>query len=272
MARVAVAAPAAVRRAEIAVPPIGKDDVETYAKKAADLGIVPNPTRTRSTTRRPARLVRDRSAEAGTKVEKGTKVTAARLRRASRRWSSPTARTSCASTAPTGRSWTRSPTTPSCWRRTRRGTPTGTHVAYTADGRMMLKDITKENADAVPLSPAGSDDSQPRVGADRRHERDRDVTRATAGTTRTCASARSRATAWTSNCIIEPNVHAQPRRRTGRRTASRSSAFARQERPRARLRDRALEAQGRQGPRSRATGRTGPRAASSPTSSARTRS
>ena len=32
----------------------------------------------------------------------------------------------------------------------------GTHVAYTDDGRVMLKDLTKKDSKAVPLTPAGA--------------------------------------------------------------------------------------------------------------------
>ena len=69
----------------------------------------------------------------------------------------------------------------------------GEHVAYTADGRVMLKDITKKNAAAVPLTPAGERVREPRVGADRGHERDRDERRRTDddGDTDLCLGRRS---------------------------------------------------------------------------------
>lgn len=141
---------------DITVPPIGKDDVEAYAKKAADLGIVPKTSR-RFNDAPAGRLVAV-VPEPGTKVKAGAKVSLIvsagqpqviftnekdilRVNGANGQKLDPIANDKDAiETNPT---WS----------------ATGTHVAYVADGRIMLKDITKENAEAVPLTPQGSDDS-----------------------------------------------------------------------------------------------------------------
>lgn len=141
--------------ADITVPAIGGDDVEKYAKKAADLGIVPKTTR-RFDDAPVGRLIAV-VPEPGTKVKAGAKVTLVqsagqpqvvftngkdilRVNGANGQKLEPVADGDEEETNPT---WNAA----------------GTHVAYIADGRIMLKDITKENADAVPLTPAGSDDS-----------------------------------------------------------------------------------------------------------------
>ena len=118
--------------------------VDAYAKKVADLGIVPSRKRVQRRAR-PARCSRP-SRAGGTKVAAEVRRSRCSSPSASRRSCSPTARTSCASTAPTAPSSTRSPTSRRTRRRTRPGAPTATHVAYTADGRVMLKDLTKKNA------------------------------------------------------------------------------------------------------------------------------
>ena len=85
--------------------------LDAYAKKVADLGIVPQTKSSSSTTRRPARRSRP-MPPGGTKVAEGREGDACSSPPASRRSSTPTARTSCASTAPPARSSTRSPTSP----------------------------------------------------------------------------------------------------------------------------------------------------------------
>ena len=254
-----------MRGAEITVPPIGKDDVEKYAKKAADLGIVPNPTR-RFNDAPAGRLVAV-VPEPGTKVKKGTKVQLIvsagqpqvvftnekdilRVNGANGQKLDPIADDDeLLETNPT---WNAA----------------GTHVAYAADGRIMLKDITKDNADAVPLSPAGSDDSN-LAWAPIADTNVIAFTRATAEDADLCLGKITR-DGMDANCIIEPERLAQPRRPLG---AGRQvdPGVRGQERPE-RGRDRALEAQGRQGPVLEQPVATGPRAASSPTSSGRTRS
>ena len=80
----------------------------------------------------------------------------------------------------------------------------GTHVAYAADGRIMLKDITKDNADAVPLSPAGSDDSN-LAWAPIADTNVIAFTRATAEDADLCFGKVTR-DGMDANCIIEPKV------------------------------------------------------------------
>ncbi|MDA0185599.1 PASTA domain-containing protein [Solirubrobacter phytolaccae] len=140
---------------DITVPAIGGDDVDKYAKKAADLGIVPK-TSQRFDDAPLGRLIAV-VPEPGTKVKAGAKVTLVqsagqpqvvftngkdilRVNGANGKKLEPVADGDEEETNPT---WNAA----------------GTHVAYIADGRIMLKDITKDNADAVPLTPAGSDDS-----------------------------------------------------------------------------------------------------------------
>ena len=118
---VARAAMAAAAAGEIRVPAIGKQDTKTYAKAAADIGIVPVTKNVFSD--KPVGTLFDTSPPGGTLVKPKSKVTAARLDRASPTWSSPTARTSCASTARRARSSIRWPR-PRPRRRTRRGAPT----------------------------------------------------------------------------------------------------------------------------------------------------
>jgi len=80
----------------------------------------------------------------------------------------------------------------------------GTHVAYSADGRIMLKDITKDNADAVPLTPAGSDDSN-LAWAPIADTNVIAFTRATAQDADLCLGKITR-DGMDANCIIEPKV------------------------------------------------------------------
>jgi beta-lactam-binding protein with PASTA domain len=142
--------------AKITVPPIGEDDVEAYAKKAADLGIVPKTTRQFDDA--PVGRLVSVTPEPGSEVEKGAKVTLVisagqpqvvftnekdilRVNGANGKKLEPIADDE--DVIETNPTWSAD----------------GTHVAYVADGRIMLKDITKENAEAVALTPQGSDDS-----------------------------------------------------------------------------------------------------------------
>ena len=128
-------------------PAIGKgENVEAYAKRAADLGIVPSRRPSASTTRRPARCSGP-SRPAAPKVKNGDEGEAARLRRPAagrlhQRQEHPAhqrrdgGKLDPVATSPEDEE---DPT----W------TADGTHVAYTADGRVMLKNITKKNSAAV---------------------------------------------------------------------------------------------------------------------------
>ena len=187
--------------AEITVPAVGKDDVETYAKKAADLGIVPNPTRRFDDA--PVGQLVAVVPEPGTKVEKGAKVQLIvsagqpqviftnekdilRVNGANGQKLDPIADDDALlETNPT---WNAA----------------GTHVAFAADGRIMIKDITKDNADAVPLSPAGSDDSN-LAWAPIADTNVIAFTRATAEDADLCFGKVTR-DGMDANCIIEPKV------------------------------------------------------------------
>ncbi len=187
--------------AKITVPPVGKDDVETYAKKAADLGIVPNPTRRFDDA--PVGQLVAVIPEPGTEVKKGAKVQLVvsagqpqviftnekdilRVNGANGQKLDPIADDDeLLETNPT---WNAA----------------GTHVAYAADGRIMLKDITKDNADAVPLSPAGSDDSN-LAWAPTADTNVIAFTRATAQDGDLCLGKVTR-DGMDANCIIEPKV------------------------------------------------------------------
>ena len=187
--------------AEITVPAVGKDDVETYAKKVADLGIVPNPTRRFDDA--PVGQLVAVVPEPGTKVEKGAKVQLIvsagqpqviftnekdilRVNGANGQKLDPIADDDALlETNPT---WNAA----------------GTHVAFAADGRIMIKDITKDNADAVPLSPAGSDDSN-LAWAPIADTNVIAFTRATAEDADLCFGKVTR-DGMDANCIIEPKV------------------------------------------------------------------
>jgi beta-lactam-binding protein with PASTA domain len=138
---------------DIAVPAVeGKDTVVTYAKKAADLGIV--PVSVKQFNDAPADTVVGTSPGPGSKVAKGAKLQVfvsagqpqviftngkdiKRINGANGAPLDPVAKTSADEEDPT---WTGD----------------GQHVAFTSDGRVMLKDITKKNADAVPVTKDGS--------------------------------------------------------------------------------------------------------------------
>ena len=137
--------------ADIIIPAIGKDDVDAYAKKVADLGIV--PTVRKEFNDAPKGTLFATEPPGGTKVAPKSKVTLLvsvgqpqvvytngknilRLNGANGAKLDPVA------TSPDEE-------------RTRPGAADGEHVAYVADGRVMLKDLTKKNSAAVALSPAG---------------------------------------------------------------------------------------------------------------------
>ncbi len=135
---------------DIIVPAITSPDVATYAKKVADLGIVPQ-TKKQFDDSKVGTLFAT-VPPGGTKVANGAKVTLLvsagqpdvvysndkdilRINGASGAKFDPVAASPQQETDPT---WSGD----------------GTHVAYTAEGRIFLKDITKKDAPAIPLSPA----------------------------------------------------------------------------------------------------------------------
>jgi beta-lactam-binding protein with PASTA domain len=139
---------------DIVVPAIeGKDTVETYAKKAADVGIVPSAVKQFNDA--PVGKVVGTSPSPGTKVAKSAKLQVfvsagqpqviftngkdiLRINGANGAKLDPVAKTSADEEDPT---WTAD----------------GQHVAFTKDKRPMLKDITKKNGVAVPLTNDGKD-------------------------------------------------------------------------------------------------------------------
>ena len=139
--------------------------MDAYAKAAADLGIVPVVAK-QFNDAKPSTPFGTTSPEPGTKVAKGAKVKVLvsvgqpqvvytngkdimRLDGRDGGQLDPVARAPQEEEDPT---WNAD----------------GKHVAYTADGRVMLKDLTKKNSWPVPLTPEGRTLRQPRLGADRR--------------------------------------------------------------------------------------------------------
>ena len=137
--------------ADIIIPAIGKDDLDAYAKKVADLGIVPKVRKEFNDAPKGTLFATD--PPGGTKVAAKSTVTLLvsvgqpqvvytngknilRLNGANGRPLDPVASGPSEETNPT---WAAD----------------GEHVAYTADGRVMLKDLTKKNSAAVELTPAG---------------------------------------------------------------------------------------------------------------------
>ena len=137
------------------MPAIGEDKVDVYAKKSADLGIV--PVKATEFNDAPPGTLFATDPPGGTKVANGAKVKLLvssgqpqviftnekdilRVNGATTKKLDPIASGPQDETNPT---WSAD----------------GTHVAYVAGGRILLKDITKKNAAAVPLTPAGDDDS-----------------------------------------------------------------------------------------------------------------
>ena len=107
-------------------------------------------------------------------------------------------------------------------------TADGEHVAYAADGRVMLKDLTKKNAAAVPLLAGRPRVRRPRVGADRRPNviAMDDSATTTADGHGPLLRRRQARRDGRSSCIKRAVVRGHPRHRTGRRTGARSSASA----------------------------------------------
>ncbi|WP_028067015.1 PASTA domain-containing protein [Solirubrobacter soli] len=137
--------------ADIIIPAIGKDDLDTYAKKVADLGIVPKVRKEFNDAPKGTLFATD--PPGGTKVAPKSTVTLLvsvgqpqvvytngkdilRLNGANGQKLDPVATSPDDETNPT---WTAD----------------GEHVAYISGGRVMLKDLTKKNSAAVPLTPDG---------------------------------------------------------------------------------------------------------------------
>ncbi len=147
----AAAAAAAAGAADITVPPLAKQTKEAYAKAAADLGIVPVVVK-QFNDARPNTLFAT-NPEPGTKVKKGTKVqllvsvgqpqvvftNEKDIKRVDGRNGAPL------DPVAAGPQEEEDPTYNAA----------GTHVAYTEDGRVMLKELAKKDAKAVALTPAG---------------------------------------------------------------------------------------------------------------------
>jgi beta-lactam-binding protein with PASTA domain len=141
--------PGAGEAAEITVPPIAKQTKEAYAKAAADLGIVPVVVK-RFNDAKPNTLFAT-NPEPGTKVKKGAKVqllvsvgqpkvvftNEKDIKLVDGRNGAPL------EPVAEGVQEEEDPAFNAA----------GTHVAYTADGRVMLKDLTKKNSKAIPLTP-----------------------------------------------------------------------------------------------------------------------
>ncbi len=137
--------------ADIIIPAIGKDDLNAYAKKVADLGIVPKVRKEFNDAPKGTLFATD--PPGGTKVAAKSTVTLLvsvgqpqvvytngknilRVNGANGRPLEPVASGPSEETNPT---WAAD----------------GEHIAYTADGQVMLKDLTKKNGAAVELTPAG---------------------------------------------------------------------------------------------------------------------
>jgi beta-lactam-binding protein with PASTA domain len=136
---------------DIIIPAIAGAKTDAFAKKVADLGIVPVVAKEFNDA--PTGTLVETNPPGGTKVAAKSKVTLIvsvgqpqvvytngknilRLNGANGKQFDPVA------TSPTDED---NPT----W------AADGEHVAYTADGRVMLKDLTKKNSAAVPLTPSG---------------------------------------------------------------------------------------------------------------------
>ena len=184
-------------------------------------------SRRSSTTRPPGTLV-ETKPPGGTKVAAKSKVTLDRLGRPASTSSTPTARTSCASTGPTAPSSTRwRPAPPT--KRISTWAADGEHVAYTSDGRVMLKDLTKKNSAAVPLTPAGREfaDTAGAPTADRNVIAMDEVTRDGQGfvTDTDLCFGDIKSDGTDINCIKEPRLLRHPAHPLGHRRPVRSSAW-----------------------------------------------
>ena len=157
---------------------------------------------------------------------------------ASRRSSTPTARTSCASTAPRRQARTRGHRPRQGGRPDldRRRRPRRLHRPTAAS---MLKDLTKKNAAPVPLHARGRALRRPRVGADRRRQPDRHARRPTRTAPTDLCLANVKGDETDITCKDEPSLLDHPRaalgqeraldprpRRQGRRASSGSCAGA----------------------------------------------
>ncbi|HEY6889075.1 MAG TPA: PASTA domain-containing protein, partial [Solirubrobacter sp.] len=137
--------------ADIIIPAINGAKTDAFAKKVADLGIVPVVAKEFNDA--PAGTLVETKPPGGTKVAAKSKVTLIvsvgqpdvvytngknilRINGANGAKLDPVATSPADEEDPT---WAAD----------------GEHVAYTADGRVMLKDLTKKNAAAVPLTPSG---------------------------------------------------------------------------------------------------------------------
>jgi beta-lactam-binding protein with PASTA domain len=138
--------------ADITVPPIAKQTKEAYAKAAADLGIV--PVVVKQFNNAPPNTLFATNPEPGTKVKKGTKVqllvsvgqpqvvftNEKDIKRVDGRNGTPL--------DPVAEDSGKEEEDPTY-------NAAGTHVAYTEDGRVMLKELAKKDSKPVPLTPAG---------------------------------------------------------------------------------------------------------------------
>ncbi len=247
------------KAADIVVPAIGKDDtLDAYAKKLGDLGIVPVVVKQFNDAKQGTPFATD--PPGGTKVANGAKVKVLvsagqpevlytngknilRLNGATGAKLDPVATSPEDEQDPT---WAAD----------------GEHVAYTADGRVMLKDLTKKNSAAVPLTPAGDEFANLAWAPTADVQPDRDE-RACPRTAPTVISA------WPTSRTTRPTSAASRSRRsrssarcTGPRTGARSSASASSCR-RARASSGSCAGASRAtSRRSRPTRRTGTRAAS----------
>ena len=162
--RRAAAAAAAVARRRHHRPGDRQADTKTYAKAAADLGIVPVAKQFNDA---PADTLFPTEPPGGTKVKPKAQGDSCSSRSASRRWCSPTARTSCASTARNG-----APARPGRRDRgrgegpdlERRRHPCRLHRRRPGDAQ----GPDQEELEPVPLTPGEREVRRPRLGADRR--------------------------------------------------------------------------------------------------------
>jgi beta-lactam-binding protein with PASTA domain len=137
--------------ADITVPPIAKQSKEEYAKAAADLGIVPEVVKRFNNA--PPNTLFATIPEPGTKVKKGAKVrllvsvgqpevvytNEKDIKRVDGRNGAPL------EPVAEGPQEEEDPAYNAA----------GTHVAYVAEGRVLLKDLTKKDSKAIPITPAG---------------------------------------------------------------------------------------------------------------------
>ncbi len=138
--------------ADIIVPAINGADLKAYAKKAGDLGIVPEEARQFNDA--PPGTLFATDPAGGTKVAKGAKVKLLVSNGQPQilftngknilRIDGATGKKTNVANGPQDEE---DPT----W------SADGSHVAYTADKRVTLRDITKKDAPAVPLTRAGED-------------------------------------------------------------------------------------------------------------------